>query len=44
MLDGKASIGEIRRKEVYLEDLLAINQLTDAQQAAEADAYKRSQQ
>lgn len=38
---GKASVGEIRRGEVLLIDLIKLNHLLDAQAAAEEAAYKK---
>ncbi|WP_255772629.1 hypothetical protein [Paracandidimonas lactea] len=38
---GKASVGEIRRREVLLLDLIKLNHLLDAQAAAEAAAYEK---
>lgn len=36
----KVTLGEVRRKEVTLTDLIIINQLLDAQAAAEQEASK----
>lgn len=41
VMADKVSLGEIRRGEVDLEDLMTLNQLLDAQQAAEAAAMKK---
>jgi hypothetical protein len=41
VLGGKASVGEIRRREVLLIDLIKLNHLLDAQAAAEAAAYEK---
>lgn len=40
ILAGKVTLGEVRRREVLLMDLVTLNQLLDAQAAAEQEASK----